>query len=111
MRWAPGESSGVRVAWLIMKRYDYIVVGAGSSGCVLANRLTENGRFQVLLLEAGPDIESFWVKAPAGVPFLYGNPNVNWMNSTLPEPHLGGRQIFQPRGKLMGGSSAINGMV
>eukprot|EP01034_Spumella_vulgaris_P002467 gene2467-biopygen2173 len=94
-----------------MQQYDYIIVGAGSAGCVLANRLTESGRNKVLLLEAGPDKESFWVRTPAGVPFLYANPELNWMYHSDEEPALNGRRIYHPRGMLMGGSSAINGMV
>lgn len=94
-----------------MQQYDFIIVGAGSAGCVLANRLSENGRHKVLLLEAGPDKESFWVRTPAGVPFLYANPELNWMYNSAEEPTLGGRRIYHPRGMLMGGSSAINGMV
>lgn len=94
-----------------MQHFDYIIVGAGSAGCVLANRLTENGRHQVLLLEAGPDKESFWVRTPAGVPFLYTNPKLNWMYHSDEEPTLDGRRVYHPRGMLTGGSSAINGMV
>jgi choline dehydrogenase len=94
-----------------MEQYDYIVIGAGSAGCVLANRLTENGRYTVLLLEAGPDVESFWVRTPAGVPFLYADARINWMYQSAEEPTLDDRAIYHPRGKLMGGTSAINGMV
>ena len=94
-----------------MTDYDYIIIGAGSAGCVLANRLSESGRHKVLLLEAGPDREGFWVRTPAGVSFLFLNPAINWMYHSAAEPHLDNRQIYQPRGKLMGGSSAINGMV
>ncbi len=91
--------------------YDYIVVGAGSAGCVLANRLSENPAHRVLLLEAGPDIESFWIRAPAGLPFLFFDPKINWCYSTEAESELGGRSLYWPRGKVMGGSSAINGML
>ena len=94
-----------------MQQFDYIIVGAGSAGCVLANRLSESGRHKILLLEAGPDKESFWVRTPAGVPFLYANPDLNWMYHSSEEPMLGGRRVYHPRGMLMGGSSAINGMV
>jgi choline dehydrogenase len=95
----------------IMQQYDYIIVGAGSAGCVLANRLSESGKHRVLLLEAGPDKESFWVRTPAGVSFLYTNPTLNWMYNSEEEPMLGNRRVYHPRGMLMGGSSAINGMV
>lgn len=94
-----------------MQHYDYIVVGAGSAGCVLANRLTASGRHKVLLLEAGPDKESFWVRTPAGVPFLYADPRINWMYQSAEEDDLDGRRVYHPRGMLTGGSSAINGMV
>lgn len=94
-----------------MQQFDYIIVGAGSAGCVLANRLSESGRHKVLLLEAGPDSESFWVRTPAGVPFLYTDPRINWMYHSAEEPTLGNRRLYHPRGMLMGGSSAINGMV
>ena len=93
------------------QEFDYVIVGGGSAGCALANRLTADGRYQVLLIEAGPDRESFWVRTPAGVPFLYSNKQINWMYSSSEEPNLGGRKIFHPRGKLLGGTSAINGMV
>ena len=94
-----------------MDEFDFIIVGAGSAGCVLANRLSESGRHRVLLLEAGPDKESFWVRTPAGLPFLFFNPAINWMYHSAEEPMLGDRRMYHPRGKLMGGSSAINGMV
>ncbi|QUM71622.1 GMC family oxidoreductase [Sphingopyxis granuli] len=94
-----------------MQHYDYIIVGAGSAGCVLANRLSESGKHRVLLLEAGPDKESFWVRTPAGVPFLYTDPRLNWMYHSEEEPTLDGRRVYHPRGMLTGGSSAINGMV
>lgn len=94
-----------------MDRFDFIIVGAGSAGCVLANRLTESGKHKVLLLEAGPDTESFWVRTPAGVSFLFADPKINWMYQSAEEPTLNNRRIYHPRGKLMGGTSAINGMV
>jgi choline dehydrogenase len=90
--------------------FDYIIVGAGSAGSVLANRLSANPDVKVLLLEAGPDEEPFWVRVPAGSPFLYFNERYNWKSMTEPEPNLGNRAIYQPRGKLLGGSSSINGM-
>ncbi|MGF6779293.1 GMC family oxidoreductase [Paraburkholderia sp. GAS334] len=92
------------------ERFDYIIVGAGSAGCVLANRLSADSACKVLLLEAGPDVETFWVRAPAGLPFLFQNSSVNWKSSSEPVADLDGREIYWPRGKIVGGSSAINGM-
>jgi choline dehydrogenase len=94
-----------------VERFDYIIVGAGSAGCVLASRLSEDGRQSVLLLEAGADKEPFWVRAPAGVSFLFLNPDLNWMYYSAEEPMLDHRRVYQPRGKIVGGSSSINGMV
>jgi choline dehydrogenase len=92
------------------ERFDYIIVGAGSAGCVLANRLSVDPACKVLLLEAGPNVETFWVRAPAGLPFLFQDPSLNWKSSSEPVADLGGREIYWPRGKIVGGSSAINGM-
>jgi choline dehydrogenase len=92
-------------------RYDYIIVGAGSAGCVLANRLTENGRHKVLLLEAGPSDRRFWVQLPIGYGKTFYDPNLNWMYQSEPIPGLNGRTNYVPRGKLLGGSSSINAMV
>lgn len=91
--------------------YDYIIVGAGSAGCVLANRLSANGRFQVLLLEAGPADRNPWIHIPIGYGKLIHNPSVNWCYQTEPEPETADRPIFWPRGKVLGGSSSINGLV
>ncbi|MCP5265865.1 MAG: choline dehydrogenase [Burkholderiaceae bacterium] len=91
--------------------YDAIIVGAGSAGCVLANRLTENGRRQVLLLEAGPRDRNPWIHIPLGYGKLFTNTRVNWAYESEPEPALNGRRIFTPRGKVLGGSSSINGLV
>ena len=91
--------------------FDYIVVGAGSAGCVLANRLTASGKHSVLLLEAGPRDRNIWIHVPLGYGVLFKQPKVNWMYQTEPEPELGGRSVFQPRGKVLGGSSSINGLV
>ncbi|MBS0407014.1 MAG: GMC family oxidoreductase N-terminal domain-containing protein [Proteobacteria bacterium] len=90
--------------------HDYIVVGGGSAGCVLANRLSAQPGASVLLLEAGPDSEPFWVRTPAGVGNVFFDERINWKSLTEPEPHLAGRRIYWPRGKIIGGSSAINGM-
>jgi choline dehydrogenase len=91
--------------------YDYIVIGAGSAGCALVGRLAERITGRILLLEAGPRDLSPWLHMPIGYGKSYYNPRVNWMYRTQPEPGLDGREIYQPRGKVVGGSSAINAMV
>jgi choline dehydrogenase len=91
--------------------FDYVIVGAGSAGCVLANRLSANGKNSVLLLEAGPRDTNLWIHVPLGYGRLFKNKTVNWMYQTEPEPGLDGRSVFQPRGKVLGGSSSINGLL
>jgi len=91
--------------------FDFIVVGAGSAGCVLANRLTASGQHSVLLLEAGGSDARFWLRTPIGYGMSFYNPAVNWMYHTEPDPALAGRQGYWPRGKVLGGSSSINAMV
>jgi choline dehydrogenase-like flavoprotein len=91
--------------------FDYIVVGAGSAGCVLANRLTTCGRYRVLLLEAGGNDRNIWIHIPLGYGKLFSNPRVNWLYKSEPEPELDNRAIIQPRGKVLGGSSSINGLL
>jgi len=91
--------------------FDYIVVGAGSAGCVLANRLTASGRHRVLLLEAGGEDRNIWIHVPIGYARLFADAKHNWLYTSEPEPALGGRQIIQPRGKVLGGSSSINGLL
>jgi len=91
--------------------FDYIIVGAGSAGCVLANRLTADGKHSVLLLEAGPEDSHLWIHIPLGYGRLFKEKAVNWMYQTEPEPGLNGRNVFQPRGKVLGGSSSINGLL
>ena len=95
-----------------MDAYDYIVVGAGSAGAVLANRLSADGRFQVLCLEAGTEgSDYFWSRMPVGIAKLVDNPAVNWCYRSEPDEGSGQRVIEVPRGKMLGGSSSINGMV
>ncbi len=94
-----------------VSEFDYVIVGAGSAGCVLANRLSADGKHTVLLLEAGPKDKNIWIHVPLGYGKLFKEKTVNWMYQTEPEPGLGGRQVFQPRGKVLGGSSSINGLL
>lgn len=94
-----------------MQRYDYIVVGAGSAGCVLANRLSENGKYSVCLLEAGPPDRYPWIHIPIGYGKTMFHKTYNWGFQTDPDENLNGRQIYQPRGRTLGGSSSINGLI
>ena len=94
-----------------METFDYIVVGAGSAGCVVAGRLGETGKYKTLLLEAGGKDTYPWIHIPMGYAKLYANPAVNWCYSSEPEPELNGRRLFQPRGKVLGGTGSINGMI
>ncbi|HMN15317.1 MAG TPA: GMC family oxidoreductase N-terminal domain-containing protein [Bellilinea sp.] len=91
--------------------YDYVIVGAGSAGCVLAARLSEDPKVKVLLLEAGSPASSIFVHMPAGIRVLYTSPNYNWQFWTEPQSGLNNRKIYIPRGKVVGGSSAINSMI
>ncbi len=91
--------------------FDFIIVGAGSAGCVLANRLSADGRHTVLLLEAGGADTNPWIHIPLGYGKLFNDPKVNWLYKTTPQPGLNDRVINQPRGKVLGGSSSINGLV
>jgi choline dehydrogenase-like flavoprotein len=92
-------------------QYDYIIVGAGTAGCVLANRLTEDPATRVLLLEAGGSDNYHWVHIPVGYLYCIGNPRTDWMMRTAAEPGLNGRSLPYPRGKILGGCSSVNGMI
>ncbi len=91
--------------------FDFIVVGAGSAGCVLANRLTASGRHRVLLLEAGPRNLHPWLHIPLGFGRLFTDPRYNWCYATEPQPQCHNREVIAPRGKVLGGSSSINGLI
>ena len=93
------------------EQVDYVVVGAGSAGCVIANRLSEQPDNDVLLLEAGPPDRYLWIHIPIGYAKTMFNPKYNWMFKTDPEPGMNQREIYWPRGKTLGGSSSINGLV
>ena len=90
--------------------YDYVIVGAGSAGCVLANRLSEDPSVRVLLLEAGGRDRSLKVKIPAAFPQQF-HTKLDWDFATEPEPHVDGRELYVPRGKMLGGSSSMNAML
>jgi len=91
--------------------WDYVIVGAGSAGCVLANRLSADGRHRVLLLEAGPTDSYPWIHVPIGYAKTMFHPVVNWCFKTEPEPTMNGREVYWPRGRTLGGSSSINGLI
>ena len=90
--------------------FDYVIVGGGTAGCVLANRLTESGSRTVLLIEAGPPISGLLSKIPAALDFALHDCRFNWCFHTEPEPFMGDRRMNCPRGRALGGSSSINGM-
>lgn len=96
---------------ITMKEYDYIIVGAGSAGCVLANRLTADGVHSVLLLEAGGSDRNLFIRMPTALSYPMNDKRFNWSFDSEPEPSLDGRSLHCPRGKVLGGSSSINGMV
>jgi choline dehydrogenase-like flavoprotein len=91
--------------------YDYVIVGAGTAGCLLANRLSTNPNVRVLLLEAGGKDNYHWIHIPVGYLYLMGNPRADWCFKTAAEPGLNGRSLAYPRGKVLGGCSSINGMI
>jgi choline dehydrogenase len=92
-------------------RYDYVIIGAGTAGCVLANRLTEDPATRVLLIEAGGSDNYHWVHIPVGYLYCIGNPRTDWMMKTDAEPGLNGRSLAYPRGKVLGGCTSVNGMI
>ena len=94
-----------------MDEFDYVIVGAGTAGCVLASRLTEDGKTTVLLLEAGGSDQSIWIQVPIGYGRTFFDRRINWMYDTEPVVALGGRRSYWPRGKVVGGSGSINAMV
>jgi choline dehydrogenase-like flavoprotein len=95
----------------VTDEYDYIIAGAGSAGSVLADGLSKDPSVRVLVLEAGGDDNWIWFKIPVGYLFAIGNPRADWRFETQPEAGLAGRSLYYPRGKVIGGSSAINAMI
>ncbi len=95
----------------LIGEYDIVIIGAGTAGCLLANRLSVDRQFRVALLEAGGSDDYLWIRIPVGYLYCIGNPRTDWCFSTEPEAGLNGRSIRYPRGKVLGGCSSINGMI
>lgn len=95
----------------MQQSFDFVIVGAGSAGCVIADRLSESGRYSVLVLEAGPRDSNPWIHVPMGYGKTFFDQRINWCLSSEPSPELNGRRIYNPFGKVLGGSSSINGLV
>ena len=91
--------------------FDYVIAGAGSAGCTLAARLAEDPSVKVCLVEAGGNGRNLFVRMPAGNGFIFGNPRLDWGFESVPQAGLNGRRIYFPRGKALGGSSIMNGMI
>lgn len=94
-----------------LESYDFIIVGAGTAGCVLANRLSEDSATTVCVVEAGDRDRYPLIQVPAAVPFTILNPKLGWGYDTVPQPYCNGRRVMLPRGRVLGGSSSTNGMV
>ena len=91
--------------------FDYLIAGGGSAGCALAARLSEDKSVSVGIIEAGGNGRNLFIKMPAGNGFVFGNPKLDWGYQSIPQKHLNGRTIYFPRGKGLGGSSIVNGMI
>ena len=91
--------------------FDFIIVGAGSAGCVLADKLSASGKYSVALVETGSSDKKFWIQTPIGYGITYTDPKVNWCFTAAPDSALKNRSLYWPRGKVLGGSSSINALV